>query len=215
MVIPAISLAALVVLVAAWYYAAERRKHRKARDAQRWIQSALAGRGQVIGISWTSNSRFRIPLRLACGVFQRAWVVVELLPQHTPVQWLVHKIRGRRDVLTFQADLDLPPAFTLHVNNFRWVGRSGRRTPVKHPGWKFECLQPIVITSRADSQKEIACTMASLSRTDASTFVDVSFQPCSPHFSATLPLHALAPDSPARVYMLDAMRELAGSASVY
>jgi len=215
MLVPGISLVVVAMLCVVWYFAADRRKHRKARDVQRWIQSALAGRGQVIGISWTSNSRFRVPLRLACGVFQRAWVVVELLPQHTPLQWLLHKLRGRRAVLTFQADLDLPPAFTLHVNNFRWVARSGRKTPVKHPGWKFECLQPIVITSRADSQKEVACTMASLTRTDASAFVDVSFQQSSPHFSATLPLDTLAPDSPARVYLLDAMRELAGSASVY
>ena len=57
--------------------------------------------------------------------------------------------------------------------------------------------------------------MASLSKSDNGDFLEVSFQRRSPHFSATLPLESLAPGSPARSYMLDAMRELAGSASVF
>jgi hypothetical protein len=55
--------------------------------------------------------------------------------------------------------------------------------------------------------------MASLTRTDSSEFLNVSFQRSSPHFSATMLLESLAPGSPARTYMLDAMRELAGSSS--
>lgn len=215
MVVVGICLIAVVALSVAWYWTSERRKQKKAREVQRWIQSALAGRGQVTGISWLNSSNFRVPLRLTCGIFQRAWVMVELLPQQTPVQWLLHKLKRRHAVLTFQADLDLAPTFTLHVHNFRWIARSGRKSRVDHTGWKFECLQPVVISTRAQDHKEIACAMASLTRADTGEFVNVSFQQCSPHFSATLPLHALAPDSPTRVYMLDAMSELAGSASVF
>lgn len=208
-----ISLVALVTLLLGWYGISVRRKQRKAREILRWIQSAMAGRGQVTGISWITSSKFRVPLRLACGIFQRAWVMVELLPQQTPMQWLFNKIRNRHEVLVFEADLDFPPTFSLHVHNFRWVARSSRRSPVNHPGWKFECLQPMIISTRADNQKEIACAMASLTRTDGSEFVDVSFQRNSPHFSATLRLESLSPGSPSRVYILDAMRELAGSVS--
>jgi len=208
-----ISSIAVVTFFLTWYWISVRRKQRKAREVLRWIQSAMAGRGQVTGISWTSATKFRVPLRLACGIFQRGWVVVELLPQQTPIQWLYNKIRSHNEVLTFQADLDFPPAFSLHVHNFRWVARSSRRSPVNHPGWRFECLQPMIISTRADGQKEIACAMASLTRTDGSEFVDVSFQRSSPHFSATLRLESLSPGSPSRVYILDAMRELAGSAS--
>jgi hypothetical protein len=213
MVALVISLIAAVALCLAWYAVSVRCKHRKAREVLRWIQSALAGRGQVIGISWTGASRFRVPLRLTCGVFQRAWVLVELQSQQTPLQWLLRKLRGRHEILTFQADLDFPPTFSLHVHNFRWVARSSRRTPTNRPGWKFEYLQPLVISTRADRQKEIACAMTSLTKGDSSEFEDVSFQRSSPHFSATVPLESLAPGSPARTYMLDAMRELAGSAS--
>src|SRR5947209_15211526 len=213
MVVVAISLIALGALCAAWYVAAARRKRQKAREVLRWIQSALAGRGQVIGISWTSASKFRVPLRLTSGVFHRPSVLVELRSQHNPVQWLIELLRGRREVLTFQADLDFPPAFSLHVNNYRWIARSSRRTPANHHGWKFECLQPLIISTRPEQQKEIACTMASLTRGESSEFLNVSFQRSSPHFSATLLLESLAPGSPSRTYMFDAMRELAGSAS--
>lgn len=213
MVVLAISLIAVGALCAAWYVVAARFKRQKAREVLRWIQSALAGRGQVIGISWISASKFRVPLRLTCGVFHRASVLVELQSHQTPIQWLLDYLSGRREVLTFQSDLDFPPAFSLHVNNYRWIARSSRRTPSNRPGWKFECLQPLIISTRPERQKEIACTMASLTRGESSEFLNVSFQRSSPHFSATLLLESLAPGSPARTYMLDAMRELAGSAS--
>jgi hypothetical protein len=213
MVVLGISLIAAVTLCMTWYCVATRQKHRRAKEVLRWIQSALAGRGQVIGISWTGASRFRVPVRLTCGVFQKAWVVVEMRTEQTPLQWLFNRIRKGRELVTFQADLDLPPTFSLHVNNFRWVARSSRRTPANRPGWKFECLQPLIISTRPERQKEIACAMASLTRSDNSEFVNVSFQRSSPHFSASVLLETLAPGSPARSYMLDAMRELAGSAS--
>lgn len=213
MAVLGISLVVAIAFFVTWYCISVRRKQQKAREVLRWIQAAMAGRGQVTGISWQGATKFRVPLRLACGVFQRAWVLVELLPQQTPLQWLYYKLRGRSEVLTFQADLDFAPTFSLHVHNFRWVARSSRRSPVNHPGWKFECLQPMLISTRPDSQKEIACAMASLTRSDGSEFVDISFQRSSPHFSATVRLESLSPGSPSRVYILDAMREVAGSAS--
>ena len=76
-----ILLIAAIALFIAWYSLSLRQKRKKAKEILRWIQSSLAGRGHVVGISWTSPSRFRVPLRLTCGVFQRAWVVVELHAQ--------------------------------------------------------------------------------------------------------------------------------------
>jgi hypothetical protein len=210
-----IALIAATALCATWYSLFLRRKRKKAKEILRWIQSCLVGRGQVVGISWITASRFRVPLRLTCGVFERAWVLVELQAQQTPVQWLFNKIKGGRDVLKFQADLDCPPTFSLQMQNFRWFARSSRKASIDRPGWQFERLQSVMISTRPDTQKEIACTMTSLSKGDSGDFLEVSFQRASPHFSATLPLEALAPGTPSRTYVLDAMRELAGSASVF
>jgi hypothetical protein len=142
-------------------------------------------------------------------------VLVEIRSQQTPIQWLFNKISGRREVLTFQADLDFPPTFSLQMQNFRWFARSSPNAEIERPGWQFERLPSVMISTRPQSQKEIASTMTSLSKGDNGEFLEVSFQRRSPHFSATLPLEALAPGGPARTYMLDAMREMAGSASVF
>jgi len=213
MIVLGISLIAAAALCVTWYCVSVRRKRRKAREVLRWIQSSLAGRGHVVGISWISPSRFRVPLRLTCGVFQRAWVLVELNAQLTPIQWLFSKIKGAREVLRFQADLDCPPTFSLQMQNFRWFARSSKKSSIERPGWQFERLPTVMISTKPELQREIACTMTSLSKGESGDFLEVNFQRRSPHFSATLPLESLAPGSPARSYVLDAMRELAGSAA--
>lgn len=211
----AISLIAAAALCATWYCISVRRKRRKAREVLRWIQSCLTGRGHVVGISWISQSRFRVPLRLTCGVFQRAWVLVELNAQQTPVQWLFSKIKGGREMVKFQADLDLAPAFSLQMQNFRWFARSSKKSSIEKPGWQFERLPSVMISTKPELQREIACTMTQLSKGDGGDFLEVNFQRSSPHFSATLPLESLAPGSPARSYVLEAMRELAGTAAFF
>ena len=102
--------------------------------------------------------------------------------------------------------------FSLQMQNFRWFARSSPKTAIENAGWQFERLPSVMITTKPESQKEIAGTMTSLSRGDNGEFLEVSFQRSSPHFSATLPLESLAPGAPARTYLLDAMREMAGSA---
>ena len=206
---------AVIALCITWYAVSLRHKRAKAREILRWIQASLAGRGHVVGISWISASRFRVPLRLTCGVFRSAWVLVEMRTQETPVHWLVHKINRQQEVITFQADLDSPPTFCLQMQNFRWFARSSPKTAIENAGWQFERLPSVMITTKPESQKEIAGTMTSLSRGDNGDFLEVSFQRSSPHFSASLPLESLAPGAPARTYMLDAMREMAGSAAFY
>jgi hypothetical protein len=210
-----VTMVAIIALFATWYAVSLRRKHEKAREILRWIQASLAGRGHVVGISWMAASRFRVPLRLTCGVFRRAWVLVEMRTQETPVHWLIHKIKGPQEVITFQADLDSPPTFSLQMQNFRWFARSSRKAEIESPGWQFERIPSVMITTKLDSQKEIASTITSLSRGDTGEFLQVSFQRSSPHFSVTLPLDALAPGAPARTYILDTMREMAGNASVF
>ena len=206
---------ALIALCVTWYAVSLRRKREKAREILRWIQASLAGRGHVVGISWTTASRFRVPLRLTCGVFRRAWVLVEMRTQETPAHWLIQKISNPQELITFQADLDAPPMFSLQMQNFRWFARSSPKTAIENAGWQFERLPSVMITTKPESQKEIAGTLTSLSRGDNSEFLEVSFQRSSPHFSATLPLESLAPGAPARTYLLDTMREMAGSASVF
>lgn len=213
MFVLALCLLMATVFFAAWYGLALRHNQRRARQVLRWIEFALAGQGQAAGVRWIARSRFKVPLHLRYGVFHRAWVVVDLPPREMPLRWLLSKVSGQREVLTFQADLDLPPAFSLEVHNFRWCASSRRKTPVSRASWGFEHSGPLVISTRMEWQKEISSAMASLARGNNREFLDISFQRRSPHFSATLPLQAIAPGSPTRACMFETMRELAGSSS--
>ena len=198
---------------AVWYWLSIRHNRRKAVLVLRWIEAALAGQGHVIGIRWLAASRFRVPLRFSSGVFNRAWVLVELSPCEMPLKWLLNKFRKRQDVIIFQADMDLPPSFSLDVYNFRWFARTSRKAPLTSTRWPFEQTGPFVVSSRMSWQKEIAGTMTSLAGSTNRDFQNISFQRRSPHFSVTFPVETISPASPIRNYMFESVRELAASSS--
>lgn len=193
-----------------WYWLAVRHHRNRAVQILRWIEVSLGPQGQASGISWIASSRFKVPLRLRCSLFHRAWMIVDFRPCELPLRWLANKIAGTQEVLTFHADLDLAPTFSLHVHNFRWCAQSSRK-PGKLAAGVEQCGR-FVISTRMDWQREISSAMASLSRRDHD-FLEINFQRHSPHFSASLPLQALAPGSPVRNCMLETMREVAASAS--
>jgi len=199
-------------LCSLWYWVSVRRNRRRAKEVARWVESALYGQGQVVGIRWLTPSRFRLPLRLTCGLFHRASVVVQMTPCEMPFRWALSKFRGHQEVLSFEADLDLPPNFSLDVQNFRWFARSSRRTPRNRNGWTFEQTGPLVMSTRSDWQKEITSAMTSLAH-GSHEFSNIIFQRRSPHFAVTLPLESVAPGAPDRACLFESMREVASSAS--
>jgi hypothetical protein len=206
-------LTAAAAICTAWYWMALRHNRRRAIQVLHWIEVALAGQGQASGIRWMARSRFKVPLRLHCGVFHRAWMLVDLTPCEMPLRWLLNKARGRREVLTFQADLDLPPSFSMEVHNLRWFARSSRKAPARRTSWSFEHTGPFVISTRRAWPKEISSAMTSVAKGENREFLNVSFQARSPHFSVTLPLESIAPGSPNRSCMFETMRELAARSS--
>jgi hypothetical protein len=196
---------------AVWYWLAMRHNRRRALYVLRWIEGAIGPQGQTTGLSWIAHSRFKVPLRLRCGLFHRAWMTVDFRPCEYPLRWLVNKLSGAREVVTFYADLDLPPNFSLHVHNFRWCAQSTRTAGSAGSG--VEQCGRFVITTRMDWQREVSSAMTSLTRCENRDFIEINFQRRSPHFAATLPLEALAPGSPVRQCMLETMREVAASSS--
>ena len=106
------------------------------------IRTALGGHAQVVGIYWISSSRFHLRLRLFPEIFRHCSVAVQLIPRELPLSWLLSWYRNQRETLTFEADLDVPPSFSLEVHNQRWSGALGgeglRLMPIKHSSttWK-------------------------------------------------------------------------------
>ena len=48
------------------------------------------------------------------------------------LEWLISRWRCQQETLTFEADLDCPPAFNLEVNNYRWQRKLPRRSMSPH-----------------------------------------------------------------------------------
>lgn len=211
MLVLGICLLLSVICCVVWHWLFQRYNRRKALQVLRWIEAALAEHGHVAGIRWLADSRFKVPLRLTSGLFRRAWIMVEFSPSQMPIHWLLNKLNNRQDVITFEADLDYPPSFSLEVHNYRWFARSSRKVSAGTGNWTFEQTGPFIISTRMDWQKEITRAMSSLTETCNREFSCIRFQRRSPHFSATIPLEAISPACPARTGIFDTVRELAAN----
>jgi hypothetical protein len=208
----AIEIAVAIVLVLAWYLWFRRRNRRKSIQVLERIKTAFAGHAQILGIHWVGVSRFSVRLRVLSTLFQHASVLVELHPRELPLKWIWARLRKRQETLTFAADLECPPAFNLEVHNHRWCGRT-RKFPRGQRRFALEHCGPFVLTTRNDWQREITTMMTALVASRDCDFLTVSFRRTSPHFSATVPLNSLSPESQCEAEIFDVLRELAACAS--
>ena len=205
-------LAGLLLLVG-WYWWFRRYNQRRAAEVMRWIERALRGQGQIAGMEWRSASRFSLRLRLVPAVFRGASLLVQLLPRHSPPQWLLSRLRRSRETLLFEADLDGPPNFNLEVHNHRWYGKTQRTFPPGRQGWEFEQVGPFVMTTRNEWKYKLSGMMPALIASREREVMLVRFRSSSPHFSATVPLETLAPEADDGAGILEVLQELAAGAA--
>lgn len=201
-----------LLLVTGWYVAFVRYNRRQASEILLWIKMAFSGHAQILGIQWTSPSRFHVKLRLVPNVFQHSYIVVQLMPREFALNWLISKLRKKQELATFEADLDVPPGFNLEVHNRRWCGRSRRGAKLEQANSAIENFGPFVLTTRHDWQREITSMMNALVASRDSDFLSVAFRRTSPHLTATVPLQCLAPQNLTGNNVFIVLRELADCA---
>jgi hypothetical protein len=199
-------------LVLCWYVWFRQHNRRRFLQILHRIKTAFAGHAQIVGVRWTGASRFAVRLRVLSALFQHASVRVELHARHLPLTWVWSPLRRRKETLTFEADLECPPAFNLEVHNHRWCSRT-RKLPRKWRPLAVERCGPFVITTRNDWQREISTLMTALVASRDCDFIAVHFRRTSPHFSAIVPLDSLSPESQCEAEIFDVLRELASCAS--
>jgi len=201
-----------VIVVTLWHVAFVRYNRKKAEEVLGWIKTAFSGHAQILGVHWTSASRFHVRMRLVPNVFQHSHIVVQLIPREFALNWLISCFKKQREVATFEADLDVPPGFNLEVHNQRWCGRSRRSATIDPDHSTIENVGPFVITTRRDWQREITSMMNALVASRDSDFLSVSFRRTSPHFSATVPLSCISPQNATGNNVFRVLRELADCA---
>lgn len=208
-----LAILAALVLVTGWYVGFVRYNRRRAAEILLWIRAAFSGHAQVLGVHWASASRFHVRLRLAPGVFQHSYIVVQLIPREFVINWIASKFRQQQELATFEADLDAAPSFNLEVHNQRWCGRSRRGSRLDPNRGVIENFGPFVLTTRQDWQREITSMIDALVASRDSDFLSVSFRRKSPHLSATVALDTLSPQNTSGNNVFHVLRELADCAS--
>jgi hypothetical protein len=198
-----IFLASVAISFFVWRYWSSHSTKGRAVQILYWIEQFLCGHGHVTGIKWLSQSEFEVPLRLASNVFNRASVRVKMT---TPTMSWRKRPCGETETVTFLADLDYRPAFNVQLNNMRWFARSRKDNDPTGPGWSFERVEPVVLTTRLTWEKEVTAAFQSMMHVENKEDLQVTFRKASPHFSVTLPLEKITPSAELPVFeMLNAI----------
>ena len=142
----AIDAAGAFALLVLWYAAFAHYNRRRGLGIIRWVQTACEGRGKVTSVCWRGSSRLLAELRFPPHMFERAHVIVRLLPRATPVRWVLSRWRKEKETLAFEADLDTAPRFSLEVHNHRWSGHNSNKVSSRE--WVVTRPGAIVLTSR-------------------------------------------------------------------
>lgn len=203
-----------LAILACWNIVSRRQTRNRAIQVMHWLERALGGHGHVAGIQWMGPAEFQVPVRMAHGAFREARVSVRLKRHEFPLVWLGTLLRkDAEETLTFLADLDLNPTFSMQLQSMRWFARSSKNLDPQTKGWQFESAAPVVLTTRTEWQKQITTIIQSILSCEHRESLHLAFNRRSPHFSATLPLECIVPDKVDEWRFFDALRTIAEVAS--
>ena len=190
------------------HFSLQRNLQQRALRALRWIENSLGTAGHVSGMRWLNETQFEVPLKIAHPIFQRAYIEVSLRPLAVPF--------GRKapETITFHADLDHTPGFSMAFENLRWFARTDKNLSSDAPGWQVASSAPVVLTTRLDWEKDVTNAIYAVLHSDRREHVNVVFRRKSPNFSATFPLEAISPESPEPFEFLTVLREMAQGVSL-
>ncbi len=200
-------------LLGAWYWWFRRANRRRSIQILGWIEDAFSGHGSVSSARWYGASCFRVDLLLRSAVFRKASLAVELEPREFPLNWLLNRLRKRKETVTFQAELEHRPSRNLQIQKQYWCGQTRQTKPAPKPGWHLVSLKPVLMTTQPNWQNGSGHMLETL-QTFARTcdFCHVAFRKQAPEFVVTAPLQSLSPDAQA-LGMADVLRDLASIAS--
>lgn len=198
------------LLIASWYWWARRASRRRSLQILGWIDQAFRHHGVISKMRWRSASRFEVELQLPPSVFRRASLTVQFEPREMLLDWMLSRLRGEQETVTFEAELECKPSVNLHLHTHRWSGRTLRAAPASWADWKFESLRPVMISTRQTWSKDVGNMLEALLTTRARDFLALNFRQKAPHFVASAPLQSLRPEHGAA--MFEVLHELASSA---
>ena len=201
-----------VAFLAIWYFYFLRYNRKRAKNILQWISGVSAGHANVRSVRWDSRSHFQVKLQLRSHCFHNGTMAVQLYAREMPLKWLLSRYRAEQETLTFEADLDCAPSFSLEVHNYRWQNKPSGKATLQPERLKLVRTGPVVLTTRGDWQQDLTNMMNGLMASRDCNFETVTFRRRSPHFSAIVPLQFLNREDSGS-HLFEALQELATGAS--
>ena len=203
-----LSLAILIVVLAGLAVRLWTRRgvQERAIETLHWIENSLSGHGHVTGIHWTGENSFEVPVRLSSQVFRKPKFLVSM----SEPKW---KGSAEPESLTFLADLDLRPAFALEMHTMRWFARSRQDLQATERGWTFQANTPVVLTTQLEWREELMDTISAVLASAQRNDIHLAVQMKSPHFTASMPLVNLHPESDGTQDIFKLIQQVAETAS--
>ena len=113
-----------MVFIVGWFAAGTHLNVRKGHEALRWLQDGLPLVGEKTTVRWLGSSAVELKIPEAKAPFRTAEVVVVLEPRDVPLIWWFSRLRGRRDLFIFRANLQRQPRHEFEVlDPSSWLGR--------------------------------------------------------------------------------------------
>ncbi len=155
------AIAALAILVVAWFAAGTAWNVRKGSALMRWMQGGLPLLGERTTVRWLGSTVVEMVIQKARPPFEQVALVIFLEPRDIPWMWAMSRGRGRRDTLIIRGRLRRSPqADAEALDPGSWSGRDALRS-VASPEWSVrEAASPGGLSTWYK-------TPASLARADA------------------------------------------------
>lgn len=198
----------VIFIAGMWYWGFLHFNQRRALLVLRWLEGALAAHGQISGVEWMSPAHFRARLRLSGCAFRQPSVDVRMAPRQMPVKWALWGWRHRQETLTFEANLTCPPRHSVEIGRTRCTGLT-RRWMQNTGDWPTHTVATLFISNQPEWDPEVSGRMTSVVSTREFEFLEVSFRPRPPQFSATLSLEETLQHPRGELAIFDCLRELA------
>lgn len=203
-----ISIGVAILIAVAWHGWFLRSNRLRGLRVLRWLEGPLAAHGQISAVEWTDPSRFRARLRLSGCAFRQPSLEVRLAPRQAPLKWALWGMRRRQETLTFEANLSCPPRLSVEIGRTRCTGLT-RRWMQNTGDWPTHTVATLFISNQPEWEPEISGRMSSVVSTREFEFLEVSFKPRPPQFSATFSLQETLQHPQNDLAIFDCLRELA------
>lgn len=195
---------AVVLLVVGWFAAGTHFNVRKGEATLRWLQEGLPLLGEKTTLRWLGSSAVELKIEAAKPPFRQATVLVLLEPRDVALLWGYARLRGRRDLFIFRADLRSQPRHELEaLDPGSWSGRSAH-TRIQAEHWTpVTAPAPLVAYARRPGDASALVAAAAL---DGCPLMRLSIRQDRPNLEVQWPLDALRRHSARDV--LEAIRRL-------